>query len=113
MSCSADKVLFRLVTTCQTLLCCRLKKEFEEILAENAAKPEAEQLPLEFFDIDPDLRPMVEKEIHEEEKRVHEEMADELEKQRLLLAKVRGVASRGMKRHVLNIARMLADAGNC
>lgn len=69
---------------------CRLKKEFQEILAENAAKPEAEQLPLEFFDIDPDLRTMIEKEVQEEEQRVREEMEYELEKQRLLLAKVKG-----------------------
>lgn len=80
-------------------MCCRLKKEFEEILAENAAKPEAEQLPLEFFDIDPDLRPMIEKEIQEEENRVREEMAYELEKQSLLLKKIRGVAPRRMSSH--------------
>lgn len=79
--------------TIQTEMHCRLKKDFEDILAENAAKPEAEQLPLEFFDIDPDLRPMIEKEIKEEEDRVREEMAYELEKQSLLLAKLKGNAS--------------------
>lgn len=71
----------------------RLRKEFEDILAENAAKPEEEQLPLEFFDIDPDLRPMIEKEIKEEEDRIQQEMAYELEKQQVLVAKLRGNAA--------------------
>lgn len=68
---------------------CRIKKEFEQLLAENAAKPEGEQLPLSYFDIDPGMRAMIEEEIKQEEEQVRAEMQHELEKNTILVAKVK------------------------
>jgi hypothetical protein len=59
------------------------------LLAENAAKPEGEQLPLSYFDIDPGMRAMIEEEIRQEEEQVRAEMQHELEKNSILLAKVK------------------------
>lgn len=67
----------------------RIKKEFEQLLAENAAKPEGEQLPLSYFDIDPGMRAMIEEEVRQEEEQVRAEMQHELEKNSVLLAKVK------------------------
>lgn len=71
------------------MLACRIKKEFEQLLAENAAKPEGEQLPLSYFDIDPGMRAMIEEEVRLEEEQVRAEMQHELEKNTILLAKVK------------------------
>lgn len=68
---------------------CRIKKEFEQLLAENAAKPEGEQLPLSYFDIDPGMRAMIEEEVRQEEEQVRAEMQHELERNSILLAKVK------------------------
>lgn len=38
----------------------QIRAEFEKLLAENAAKPEAERLPRSHFEIDPGLREMME-----------------------------------------------------
>jgi hypothetical protein len=59
------------------------------LLAENAAKPEGEQLPLSYFDIDPGMRATIEEEIRQEEEQVRAEMQHELEKNSILLAKVK------------------------
>jgi hypothetical protein len=72
-----------------TLRVCRIKKEFEQLLAENAAKPEGERLPLTYFDIDPDMREIIEEEVRQEEEQVKAEMQHEQEKNELLLSKVK------------------------
>ena len=61
------------------------------MIAENDARPEGERLARSHFDIDPELRDMIEAEIQEAEKNAHEEMRWETEKQRVALAKLKGV----------------------
>lgn len=77
------------LTTFTNLLSCRIKKEFEQLLAENTAKPHGEQLPLSYFDIDPGMRAMIEEEVRQEEEQVRAEMQHELEKNSILLAKAK------------------------
>jgi hypothetical protein len=69
---------------------CRIKKDFHQLLAENEARPEAERLPRSHFNIDPELRDMIEQEIQEAEKAAYEEMRWESEKQRIALVKLKG-----------------------
>ena len=71
---------------------CRIKKEFQELIAENDARPEAERLDRSHFDIDPEMRDMIEEEIQAAEKVAYEEMRWESEKQRIALAKLKGAA---------------------
>ena len=73
---------------------CRIKADFEQLLAENEARPEGERLPRAAFDIDPDLRPTIEAETVAAEAAAHEEMRWESERQRLALAKLKGAPPR-------------------
>jgi hypothetical protein len=70
---------------------CRIKREFQELLEENEAKPEAERLPLSYFDIDPEVKDIIEQEIQQQEQLVREEMQFTLEKQSIALAKIKGM----------------------
>lgn len=67
----------------------KIRREFEELLKQNAAKPEAQRLPREEFEIDPGLRAMIEEETAKKEEIARKELAWENEKARLMLAKVR------------------------
>lgn len=68
----------------------RIKRDFEQLLAENEARPPEERLPRAAFDIDPELRASIEAETAELERAAREEMRWESEKQRLTLAKLKG-----------------------
>ena len=70
---------------------CRIKRDFAALLQENEALPLAQRLPASTFDIDPKMRAMIEEEIKQAEEAAHEEMRWESEKQRLALAKIKGV----------------------
>jgi hypothetical protein len=68
----------------------RIKADFEALLAENAALPEAERLPRSHFDIDPELRGRLQAEAAAAEAAAEAEVAFERERQRLTLAKLKG-----------------------
>jgi hypothetical protein len=55
-------------------------------------RPPEERLPRSHFDIDPELRAMIEAEAAAAEQVARDEMAWECEKQRLTLAKLKGAA---------------------
>ncbi|MEW5304835.1 MAG: hypothetical protein WDW36_007418 [Sanguina aurantia] len=67
-----------------------IRAEFEELLAENAARPEAERLPRSEFEMDPGLREAMEAEACAQEAVAAREMAWEGERRRVGLAKLRG-----------------------
>lgn len=67
----------------------QIRAEFEALLAENAAKPEAERLPRSAFEIDAGLREMVAAETARREEEARLEMAWDTEKRRLALAKLK------------------------
>lgn len=45
---------------CFSFALTQIRAEFEKLLSENAAKPEAERLPRSHFEIDPGLKEMME-----------------------------------------------------
>eukprot|EP00899_Mesostigma_viride_P010867 jgi/Mesvir1/19782/Mv13079-RA.2 len=66
-----------------------IRSDFEALLKENEALPEAERLPRSEFEIDPDLRSMIERETAEKCEIARKELAWESEKKALALAKMR------------------------
>lgn len=66
-----------------------IRAEFEALLAENAARPEAERLPREVFEIDPGLRAMVAEGAAAREEEARLELAWDTEKRKLALAKIK------------------------
>ncbi len=81
----------------------QIRSEFEALLAENEAKPEAERLPRSAFEIDVGLREMVAQETARREEVARKELAWETEKRRLALAKLKkffldNVSRRGLGR---------------
>eukprot|EP00798_Chlamydomonas_sp_ICE-L_P007462 gene7462-603_t len=68
----------------------QIRTEFEALLSENKAKPEAEKLSRSDFEIDPGLREMIEEETRQREEVARLELAWETEKRRLALAKLKG-----------------------
>ena len=71
---------------------CRIKQEFKELIDANAARPPAERLPRSHFDIDPELRQLLQEEAAAAAREAEAEMAFESEKQRMALAKLKGAA---------------------
>jgi hypothetical protein len=72
------------------MLGCRIKRDFALLLADNDARPEEERLPRSFFDIDPEMKSIIEQESQDAEKAVRDEMRWESEKQRIAIQKIKG-----------------------
>jgi hypothetical protein len=68
----------------------RIKREFAQLLADNEARPEEERLPRNFFDIDPEMKQIVESETRAAEQAVHDEMRWESERQQIAIKKIKG-----------------------
>jgi hypothetical protein len=68
----------------------RIKREFTQLLADNEARPEEERLPRNFFDIDPEMKRIVESETRAAEQAVHDEMRWESERQQIAIKKIKG-----------------------
>ena len=66
-----------------------LREEFEALLEANRNAPKEEQLPREAFDVDPDLKNLIEKERAEQLDRARNELQWEAERARVALKKIR------------------------